>query len=239
MRELRVAAGDVLFRAGEPATSYYLLVEGSLRVGAAQRSAPDETVGWLDAVLQRPRRADAVATEAAHVFEIPIADFTAVAEDSLDLSLGLVEERARRVQAMSPVRPSRVLPTDDAFARTMVTLRDADCLRTARIQTLASLAEATTPIALGAGDLFTAGENGLWVVGNGLAESEGRRYGPGTVVGGTSAFLERARPRPATAVSPTQLLHVRFDDWFDVAEESFDLVRSTLVWIEEERESGD
>jgi CRP-like cAMP-binding protein len=243
MREIWLEAGESLFRAGEPATTYFFLVDGTVRLGTAMRTAPDETVGWLDAVLERPRSADATAEGAVHVFEIPISDFTAVVEDSLDLSMGMLEERARKVDAMVPATPrpvretSTAEPTDDSFARTMVTLREAGCLRTARTQTLASLAECATSISLRAGEAFTAGDNGLWLVARGLTECAERTYGAGMLVAGTGAFVERARPRLAKAVHDTDLLQIAFDDWFDVAEENFDLVRSTLVWIEEERQA--
>ena len=117
-------------------------------------------------------------------------------------------------------------------------LRDAGCLRTARIQTLASLAECVTTVTLRAGEAFTAGDNALWLVARGLAETSEGTYGRGALVSGTGSFVERERPRPARVVEDTTLLHIAFDDWFDVAEESFDLVRSTLVWIEEERQAA-
>lgn len=239
MREITLAPGATLFTAGDPAPSYYLLVAGSLALGPQTRTAPDETVGWLDAILERPRTATAQAITAVTAHEIPIADFTAVVEDSLDLSLGLIEERARRALAARPVSlAAQPLPADltvtepDPFTRRLELLRRCGCMRYARIQTLASLAESAEQVVVDGP--FTAGNDTLWLVARGSVVAEERTYGPGSTVLGPGAFLDRAQPRPALARA-AELVRLELDDWFDVAEESFDLVRSTLVWIEEER----
>lgn len=260
MREVRPPPGELLYQVGDSATTFYLLVEGSVVVRTEgverTRHAPDETLGWLDAVLERPRSHDARAGERAHLLEIPIADFNAVLEDSLDLSMSMIEDAARKTHALALasgplLRASYTCKVhgsadtesvQSSYTRMVVSLRSAACLRHARMQTLASLASVADSIEVPAGGTMTLGEGALWLVMRGairLNEDEDGlqdTFEAGRIVGGAGAFVDRVRARPGQAVCETELLRIDFEDWFDVAEEHFDLVRSTLVWLEEEHE---
>lgn len=259
MRELRPAPGTPLYAVGDAASTFFLLVEGDVVVTdhdrERKRRAPDETLGWLDAVLERPRTQAARAGERAHLLEIPIADFNAVIEDSLDLSMSMVEDAARKTHALAiashpdlrrtctgKVEGSEEDPAQSPYTRVLEALRSAACLHHARMQTLASLASTADSIEVPKGGSMTVGSGALWLVMRGALRLDDEASGvhdvfeAGRTVGGASAFLDRSRPRSAEALCETELLRIDFEDWFDVAEEHFDLVRSTLVWLEEEYE---
>jgi CRP-like cAMP-binding protein len=62
-------------------------------------------------------------------------------------------------------------------------------------------------------------------------------FGPGTVVGGVAALDEPIRAWDAHAVTPVRVLALKHEDWFDLIEDHFDLVRSVLGQISLTRES--
>jgi CRP-like cAMP-binding protein len=63
-----------------------------------------------------------------------------------------------------------------------------------------------------------------------------RRYGPGDVVGGVAAFGTPALAWESRATTPVRGIAVDIEAWFELMEEHFDMVRSTLSAILARRE---
>ena len=59
--------------------------------------------------------------------------------------------------------------------------------------------------------------------------------GPGDIVCGVASFGSSAVPWEARATLPTRVLSFASEQWFDLMEEHFDMVRSTLAAIAERR----
>ena len=124
-------------------------------------------------------------------------------------------------------------------------LHDTTAFKRAGIQALVSLAPVADELRISAGDtLFSAGEvtGVFFVVARGLIELEREqplrhyRFGPGSIVGGSAAFGDVERLYTARALRDTVLLRIREEDFFDVMEDHFDLARSVLGYIAQERE---
>jgi CRP-like cAMP-binding protein len=62
-----------------------------------------------------------------------------------------------------------------------------------------------------------------------------RSYGPGDIVCGVASFGSSAVPWEARARVATRVLSFSSELWFDLMEEHFDMVRSTLAAIAERR----
>jgi len=252
MRELRPRSGEVIYRQGEHGASFYVLAEGRLRLetGSASRSlcGPRETLGWLDATLRRPRTHTAIAESNVTLLEVPVEDLRAVAEDSLELSMALIADAARRlVEIRNRHRPHRGetsgKPIFDPVCggsdvtRALAVLRRVNCFANARMQSLVSLSEHARAVTVGAGDSFDAGNGALWVVSRGETTCHDRVAGPGGLVSDVETFLfERDEPRPCRALVNVNLIRIDLEDWINVAEEHFDIVQSTLIWIGCEQE---
>jgi CRP-like cAMP-binding protein len=62
------------------------------------------------------------------------------------------------------------------------------------------------------------------------------RFGPASVVGGSAALGDAERFYTARALSDSVLLRIREEDFFDVMEDHFDLARSVLAFMAEQRD---
>ena len=62
-------------------------------------------------------------------------------------------------------------------------------------------------------------------------------FGPGSLVGGVASLGEPILAWQARAVTHVRALSMRLEDWFDLMEEHFDLVRSALSALALIRES--
>jgi len=60
-----------------------------------------------------------------------------------------------------------------------------------------------------------------------------RHFGPGTAVTGAAAVVEPAWE--ARALTRVRALTVRVEDWFDLAEEHFDIVQASLASLASDR----
>lgn len=103
--ELRtVAAGDVLFQAGEAADAGYVVRSGSFRIASGQHetmAGPGALIGELALVVGTPRPAAAVALDQAEVLRITRSLFQRVLESD--------PEAARRLRDDFMVRSSQAI----------------------------------------------------------------------------------------------------------------------------------
>lgn len=105
IEDLRLEAGDVLFRAGEPADCGYVVRAGRIEVSAGdggQRAelGPGGLAGEMALILDRPRPADAVALEASTLLRIPRETFLAVLETYPEAAIELRKLIAQRVETV-------------------------------------------------------------------------------------------------------------------------------------------
>lgn len=263
MREVRLRPGDLAYRLGEPSRHFYFVVSGRVRL--ERDDAPPwefgerSIIGALDATMDRPRSRDAVADTELVLLELPSEAWLEVLEDSIDMSIRAIEVVARGVHDLllgavarglvrdsSPPRPREEAPLPVALnlVDRILLLRRVTCLGRAGVQTLASLASVADEVVVEPGDaLFATGDadGAIFVVARGEIETERTepsivtRYGRGAMVAGPAALVDRDA-YAARATQRTLVLRFSREDWFDVMEEHFDLVRSTMISLAEERE---
>jgi CRP-like cAMP-binding protein len=256
-RDLRVSAGERLYRADEPADRGYFVVSGSVRLdkpGFPSWILSDRAlVGMIDSLLERPRSREAIAVTALHLLEIPVSEWFEVMEDSVEMAMRGVDGIATDLLPLlrrAPGAVARALtdegppPVSLNLVDQIVALRRVRCLQRAGVQTLATLAAHAEPVYIGPGDapVSVRIENrAMFMIAHGEMEvtydtsKVKERFGAGEMVGGATAFVEGAA-FAASATRPTLLLKVLAEDWFDVMEEHFDLTRSIVSALVLERE---
>jgi CRP-like cAMP-binding protein len=258
--EEEIAAGEPIFAAGDPPDHFYVVRQGRLEVvRGGRRSEVIEApgaFGMLDALAERPRRTSAYARTRVELLRIRMDAWIELLEDSFELartlvrrlanSVAILEEgswsRGRRAQSGAPpvVESERL----DIVERVAI-LMQTPLLRGAGVQPLSDLATASEEVWFGAGDrLFARGAAPAKVIVLIDGEVEASREAPnviwrgttGQIVCGVAPFSERSGAWEAHALRRSRALVLSIDDWFDVMEENFEMVRATLAALATEHE---
>ena len=254
MVDVHVRAGDVLFDAGTPAEHYYFVVNGEVEM--VRPGAPSWTVtgpglvGAIDIGLGRAHARAAVAKTDADILRLEAAVWFDAMEDSFDLALAVFLNMARAAHALRmrpPPQGGFDRPPDDArpvalpsVVDRILFMRDVPLFGSASTQALTSLAETTEVVTLDEGALLFDGTDStgrIYVVASGEIEavheasSVTARFRAGGLVAGAAAFAPQNGGFVARATAPAALLAVDFDDYCDIMEEHFSLVRAALRFM--------
>jgi CRP-like cAMP-binding protein len=257
-----VTTGQRVFAAGDSPDSFYLMRNGAVRL--RQPGRPDRVLrgrcvlGMFDIFLDRPRVATATALSDGQLMKVPTDEWMELLDDSFNLArtallhLGLevarLEERllARGADLPpSPPSPSGGWCDDASLAGRLSSLMDSPFFRSGGVQALGDLALGSEPCRFGAreavSDHRTAGRAILVL--EGIVESRRqrpelvRRDGPGELVAGAAAFTELGSAWHSIAAVDTRALSFRIEDWFDLMEEHFSLLRGALVALARRHEA--
>jgi CRP-like cAMP-binding protein len=249
-----VAAGKRLFAQGEPPEYIFFMREGRARLEREGRPAwlfeGRTAVGVFDALLDRPHERTAVALTNLHLLKLHVEHWLELLEDSFGLGRAAVRNAVRTVAALEARRwaaqtaprgwviaqvPAITGPL--SFVERLAILAEAPLFRGAGIQVLVELADSMQEVGFEPGE--TIFERNAWR-GECLFVLEGEveglcpdpaikvLFGPGSFVGGVASLGEPILAWSARALTRVRALSMRLEDWFDVMEEHFDLVRSTL-----------
>jgi CRP-like cAMP-binding protein len=249
-----VAAGKRLFAQGEQPEHIFFTREGRLRLERDGRPAwlfeGRTVVGVFDALLDRPHERTAVALTDLHLLKLRVEHWLELLEDSFGLARAAIGNAVRTVAALEARRwATRTTPRGLviaqvpaiagrlSFVERLAIFAQAPLLRAAGIQVLVELADSMQEVTFEPGE--SVFERGLWRGESFFVlegEVEGARldpeikvlFGPGSFVGGVASLGEPILAWGARAVTRARALSMRHDDWFDLMEEHFDLVRSTL-----------
>ena len=267
LEEEEVAAGDRIFGAGEPPDHFFVVREGRVELVRNGQSAEmvegPRALGVLDALAERLRSHSAYARMPLQLLRVRMDAWLELLEDSFDLArmsvIGLarvvagLEERlwATGRQLEAPAPPFLETPRAQLdIVERLAMLMHAPPLRGAGVQPLSDLATASEEIVFGAGEaIFQRGvlPDRLFVLIDGRAEASREspkvtwRGGPAQLVCGVASLGEQRLPWEARAVTRTRALSFGVEDWFDLMEENFEMVRATLtsLAIEHERLLGE
>lgn len=103
----RFSGGDAMMRKGDPADSFYLVLEGHLKIVTTDargeeiiinKVGPGETIGELALVDERPRSAGAIALEDVEALEMTKGAFFELLDQRLDVSLGILRGFSHRLR---------------------------------------------------------------------------------------------------------------------------------------------
>lgn len=254
MEDVDARAGEVLFEAGSPAEHYYFLVSGEVEmVRQGARGWPvagPGLVGVLDIALERPHARAAVVKRDAHLLRLHASVWFDALEDSFEVTYAVLMSMAGVSHALhvrpppaggfAPPRGDAPLEIGTSIVDRILFLGEVPLLRGASTQPLTTLAEQTELVTLAAGDaLFEAGAHcdTLYVVASGelevthAASGTGGRFRAGALVGGAASLLASRGGYAARAAEPSRVLAIRHDDYLDVMEEHFSVVRSAMGFI--------
>ncbi|MDP9000292.1 MAG: cyclic nucleotide-binding domain-containing protein [Myxococcota bacterium] len=262
MEELDLPAGKTLYSAGDSPDAIYFMREGAIQL--AREDAPPWTlegrwvIGGFEAVLERPRSRTAMAITDLHLMRIQADDWIEILEDSFDLARGALFNQARTVARLDENLAAKVVIADPAvvpsiplpsgplsLVERLAALMEMPMLSGAGVQTLADLAAIVDEVTFEPGDVVL--ERGVprervFFVVEGEAEATRqapamvRRFRTRTLVCGAAALDEHASDWRAVAKTTTRALSVRLEEWVDLMEEHFDMVRAALSCLALERE---
>ncbi len=103
----RFPGGNTLMRKGDPADSFFLILEGHLKIVTTDargeeiiinKVGPGETIGELALVDERPRSAGAMALDEVEALEMTKDAFFDLLNDRLDVSLGILRGFSHRLR---------------------------------------------------------------------------------------------------------------------------------------------
>jgi CRP-like cAMP-binding protein len=232
--EMTLPAGAVVAAAGAHLPSLHCVVEG--RIESANAAwGPRDVCGVLEVLARREPAVPAVAVVETRTLQLSGGELGEVLEDNFGVLLSVLRELAGRVLATT-VRPGRPAPRLAStgplgLVERLIVLRRQVPFAKARLQALATLAQASEELTLPAGAVLTrAGEpaTGAIVIIDGALQ--GRRldgdavaHGAGDAIGlfetlaGThyTATIEASTPVRALASSSAALLDV-IEDHTDV-----------------------
>jgi len=236
-----------------------------LREGGRPRELDGRHVfGLVDGLLERSRRSTATAVTNLHLMKVRIDAWLELLDDSFELARASVLELASGVARLEETLAATQLPRGRVPTRAPVPaappvsgghlnvierlalLMEVPLLRGGGVQALSDLAVASQEVSFErGGPIFAPGipRDRIYVVIEG--EIEASRGGPdlvrvaasGEIVCGAAAFGEPARAWTARGTKAGRALTFRVDDWFDLMEEHFDMVRSALAALSATREA--
>jgi CRP-like cAMP-binding protein len=247
-------AGQTLFAAGEPVEFLYFMQDGRVRFTRADGPSWTQRGRWVlggfEAIGDRPAVHTATAIADFNGMRVSAAAWVEMLEDSFPVARSAVvnssrammrlEEQVPTGDPISPDDPSRlstVPPGALSLVERLALLLDVPMLRLGGVQALADLAAVSHEVSFAAGEWIL--ERGVphehlirIVDGEVLAEREGpavvRRHGAGDLVCGTAILGQVADGWQARSVTPTRGISFPVEALFDLMEEHFDLIRSTM-----------
>ena len=260
MEDLRLDEGESLYRRGDVSRHFFFVISGEIRL--RRPGVEDSTFGsrklvsTVDAILRRPHAHDAVAMVPSRLLRLRIEDWEELLDDDFELARRAISRIASEIRTLRfrepplggfdpPASQVRCSPKQTLHVvNRILVLRAVPAFRLASTQALAVLARLGSTTFASAGQaLLSASEtkDQLAVVGMGEVKvSWGESpltatFGPGSLIGGGGVFAGDALGA-VRADSPVRALVFSLEDYFDVMEEHFDLVESTIVALAEERE---
>jgi CRP-like cAMP-binding protein len=103
----KFAAGDAMMRKGDPADSFFVILDGHLKIVTTDakgdeiiinKVGPGESIGELALVDERPRSAGVIALEDVEALELTKEAFFDLLDHRLDVSLGILRGFSHRLR---------------------------------------------------------------------------------------------------------------------------------------------
>lgn len=259
--DVRFEAREVLYREGEPAQHLYALVRGEIELAAAGRAPrilrDQSGLGVLEILADVPRTFTATALTPVQATRVTAENYLDFLEERFELVVSALAGVTADIH-----QHSLALPPDGGFPRvaeptsdwpsaplTLVQktglLRESGVFGKANVQALVRLAGLGREARVERGEtVFLRGEAAgrFFLVAHGVVEARHEApalvatFGRGDLVCGYGALGAADDQYVATARSRAVVLSFSEEDFFDVMEEHFKLMRSVLAGIASEHE---
>jgi CRP-like cAMP-binding protein len=256
-----VRSGDALFSPGDASDVIYFVRRGNVMLSDGP-SKPREVhgpvvIGLLDVLLDRAHIERATARSDVSLYRVQAERWFDLLEDSFALARASVMALVRVVAGLEEAAWAKNPPTVSlphppcALSGPMTVLdrlgvlMDVPLLRGAGVQVLSDLASVAEEVHYHPGDaIVSRGKRQdrfvVIVTGDVEASREGPRVtwrgGPGQIVCDVAWLADTAPAWRARASTSVRALVFRVEDWFDLLEEHFEMVRSTLLALARQRE---
>ena len=262
-REGDCAAQETLFSKGDPSDSFFFARQGRVMLTGDVRG-PHEVegpcvFGMFDILLDRPRAGSAFALTPVKYLRVRSDAWFDLLEDSFALARASVMAMVRAVAALEekawaarppPAPPTASHPPGVAAAPMSILERlgvlvDMPLFRGAGVQVLSDLASISEEASFAPGDALlgrgTSRDRFVIAVSGEVEASRDDprgtwRGGPGQLVCDLAWLADADRKWHARAVTAVRALVFRVEDWFDLMEENFEMVRPTLAALAEQRQ---
>ncbi len=263
LQEDELRAGETLYSAGDTPEFVYFMREGTIqlvREGLPKRTLEGLHVfGMGDGLLDRTRTRTAIAAIDLRLMKVRVDAWLELLDDSFELARASVLELARSIAHLEDRLDGPALSGGHASSwpeqvpagrlnvvERLALLMEVPLLRGGGVQPLSDLAVASREIHFESGDELVernARRERIFVVIEGQVDAcreqpPGLRTArAGEIVGGAAAFGQPALLWNARATRRGRALAFRVDDWFDLMEEHFDLVRAALAALSMQHEN--
>jgi CRP-like cAMP-binding protein len=260
--EHEVPGGQTLFTAGEPVGYLYFMQDGEVRF--TRDGGPSWTlrgrwvIGSFEALSDRPATHTATAIGDFYGMRVPTVAWVEMLEDSFQVARSAVVNASRALMRLEDRIPTgapasqheesllaSVPPGTLSLVERLALLLDTRMLRTAGVQAVADLAAVSQQVSFATGELIfernAESEHLIRIVdGEVLAERDRpamkRRYGGGDLICAAAVLGRITQGWQARAETPLRGISFPVEALFDLMEEHFDLVRSTLTALAVRRE---
>jgi CRP-like cAMP-binding protein len=249
-----IAEGRRIFAEGEQVEFVYLIRGGRVRM--VRDGAPPWTIegswaiGIFDAILDRPYTRTAIALTNLHVARVRAEQWLELLEEVFEVARHAVTGTTRGVAALearfwkqggaphaTPISCLLHAPASLSFVERLGILSELPLTYEAGVQVLVDVADRMEEKTFEAGaQVLERGRSTgrAWLVVEGRVVAHRNdpdltvTFGPGTFVGGVAGLGQAILAWDARTVERTRTLSLPLEDWFDLMEEHFDLVRATL-----------
>jgi CRP-like cAMP-binding protein len=242
--EHRYPAGAAVIIAGDRPRRLVVITEGEVVIkGGDHRQSRGTPFGVLDVLLGRPHPNEVVALTPLRTVEVAAADYLAILDDHVDVSIALIDKLAEAAHALAkgarPMLPSSTggLPCEDPIQR-MLVVRASGPFARATVQAQARIASDAVTRRLRAGEvLFRSESERLWLVASGAVRTFAGDpritvvSGPGEPVGQAAAFAQPPWLYDAVAATDSVVLGIDREALLDRMEEHVSVPRSIISYL--------
>lgn len=251
-------AETYLFRTGEPPEQFFFIVDGHVSMEVDGQApwtfGPRSLVGMTDMTMDRPHRRSARTTRPTRLlvgrskqWMDLLDDDQLMAEGAINSFSVMMHEIWKAHGHLIPDQPitfaERLSLPLPLYQKTLV-LRDTPLFARAGTQAIASLAQVAGELEIAQGShVFRQGEAGptLYVVVSGVIELcfpslREARVGPFSVLSAAAALSGQLGQYSARAATPSILLEIPVEEYYDQSEEHPELTRAAMAYLASERE---
>jgi CRP-like cAMP-binding protein len=102
MKEVRLSAGETLFKKNDVGNLMYVIVRGKIRIHLDDRTVAElgeqDVLGEMAALDPEPRSASATALEDSYLLTLSHDDIRALMEVDVEVAMGLIRTLSRRLR---------------------------------------------------------------------------------------------------------------------------------------------